>query len=154
VRPALKWPNDLVADGRKLAGVLAETAPPAVVVGVGINVNWPQPLPVELEGTATALNHVSGRVVDGEDLLAALLETLGALYPDWDRVAAEYRRACSTVGQVVRVELGHESVEGTAVDLTDEGHLLLDVEGRYRIVASGDVVHLRAVAGHGSGPAR
>ena len=55
-RPLLKWPNDVVVDDRKLAGILAEVVGQAVVVGIGLNVNWPSPLPPELADTATAAN--------------------------------------------------------------------------------------------------
>ena len=148
VRPALKWPNDLVVgDGeageRKLAGVLAEVELPAVVVGIGVNVAWPAELPPELAGRATALNHVTGRDVSREALLERLLGRLEAMLSDWEGVAYEYRRRCSTLGRSVRLELAGGTVTGTALDVTDEGHLVVDAEGSRRTVAAGDVVHLR-----------
>src|SRR4051794_41904164 len=80
-RPGLKWPNDLVVDDRKLAGVLAEAdlsdaAAPAVVVGIGINLNWPDELPPEIATIAVAANHVAGRPVDRDAVLDALLAHL------------------------------------------------------------------------------
>ena len=147
-RPVLRWPNDLLAADphggeRKLAGVLAEAALPAVVVGLGLNLNWPPELPAELAGTATAANHLAGREVDREAVLASLLGDLGALYGDWAAVASGYRRSCSTLGRTVRVELHDEAFTGTAADVTDEGHLLVDVGACLRTVTAGDVVHLR-----------
>jgi BirA family biotin operon repressor/biotin-[acetyl-CoA-carboxylase] ligase len=73
----------------------------------------------------------------------ALLSRLGDLYGDWATVAREYRRACVTVGREVRVELADESFTGTAADVTDEGHLLVDVGMCLRTVIAADVVHLR-----------
>ncbi len=148
VRPAVKWPNDLVVDDggageRKLAGVLAEVALPAVVVGIGINVNWPPELPPELAGRATALNHLAGRDVSREGLLERLLAGVDARLPDWQAVASEYRRRCATLGRPVRVELAGGTVDGTAVDLTGDGHLVVDGEGGRRTVGAGDVVHVR-----------
>jgi BirA family biotin operon repressor/biotin-[acetyl-CoA-carboxylase] ligase len=62
-------------------------------------------------------------------------------------VASEFRRRCATLGRAVRVELADESFTGTASDVSDEGHLLVDVGMCLRTVAAGDVVHLRPVAG-------
>jgi BirA family biotin operon repressor/biotin-[acetyl-CoA-carboxylase] ligase len=173
VAAGLKWPNDLVLRGtdggpdRKLGGILAEADWPAgsdvaagyrrpsprqrvvVVVGVGLNVNWPADLPDELADSATALNHVTGRPVDREDLLVAILRRLdrhyGALVAG-DRAAVfdAWRARSATLGRRVRVDLGPDDVEGTAVDVTDDGHLVVETdEGSRRTFAVGDVVHLR-----------
>ena len=138
-RPELKWPNDLVVDDRKLAGVLAEADLPAVVVGIGINVNWD----VEVPNGGVAANQVAGRRVDVEALLSSLLERLGRRYGDWEAVARDYRRASATIGRTVRVDLADESFTGTAADISDDGHLLVDVGMCLRTVTAGDVVHLR-----------
>ena len=141
-RPSLKWPNDLVVGDRKLAGVLAEVDPPAVVVGIGLNVNWPPSLLGGLD--ATAANHEAGHHVDRDAILAALLQALTDLDGRWDDVVADYRRSCSTLGRHVRVQLAGESFTGCAADVTDAGHLLVDVGAARRTVSAGDVVHLRS----------
>jgi BirA family transcriptional regulator, biotin operon repressor / biotin---[acetyl-CoA-carboxylase] ligase len=154
VEPGLKWPNDLLVDDRKLAGVLAEAdraAPsgPAVVVGIGINVNWPDPLPDELEATATSLDRLAGRPVDRVELLVELLVGLEARYAGLGdaagrvALASEYRRRCSTIGRAVRVELADESFTGEACDVNDAGQLLVTTDACLRTVSAGDVVHLR-----------
>ena len=140
-RPGLKWPNDLVVDDRKLAGVLAEAALPAVVVGIGINVNWD----TEVPNGGIAANQVAGRPVDLEALLSTLLDRLSARYGDWDGVARDYRRGSATIGREVRVEVADESFTGTASDITDDGHLLVDVGVCLRTVTAGDVIHLRPI---------
>lgn len=146
----VKWPNDLLVDNRKLAGVLSESMIGAddsstVVVGMGINVNWPPVLPADLAHLATALNRESGRQVDRGELLVALLENLDDYLDDWAAVAHDYQGRCATVGREVRVDLGERGLlEGTAVGITDDG--LLEVEdrdGNAVTVAVGDVVHLR-----------
>lgn len=149
VAPALKWPNDLVLDDRKLGGVLAESTVAgdrldAVVVGLGLNVNWPA-LPAELAATAVSLNHVCGQGVDREDLLAAILTRLDHWYPPGDELAALYRELLGTIGRDVQVTLPDGSFDGVAVDVTPQGHLVVevDVEGERRTLAAGDVVHLR-----------
>ena len=157
-RPDLKWPNDLLVGDRKVAGVLAEAdlgtgggtgggagRGLAVVVGIGINVNWPAELPDELADIATAANLVTGADVDRWDLLTDMLAHLGERYGDWTRVASDYRRSCATIGRIVRVELADETFTGTAADVTDDGHLLVDIGMCVRTVSAGDVLHLRGV---------
>jgi BirA family transcriptional regulator, biotin operon repressor / biotin---[acetyl-CoA-carboxylase] ligase len=154
VEPGLKWPNDLLVDDRKLAGVLAEadlgsTGGPAVVVGIGINVNWPDPLPGELEATATSLDRAAGRPVGREPLLVELLVGLERRYAGLGdaggraALASEYRTRCSTIGRDVRVELADESFTGSACDVNDAGQLLVSTDACLRTISAGDVVHLR-----------
>ncbi|MBV8960752.1 MAG: biotin--[acetyl-CoA-carboxylase] ligase, partial [Actinobacteria bacterium] len=139
-RPGLKWPNDLVVDDRKLAGVLTEIDGPNVVPGIGINVNWPPDLPDELALIATAVNHVAGREIDRDALLVALLVHLSDRYGHWSEVAKEYRASCATLHRVVRVDLPDESFTGTAADVTDDGHLIVETSVCLRTVSAGDVV--------------
>jgi BirA family biotin operon repressor/biotin-[acetyl-CoA-carboxylase] ligase len=147
-RPALKWPNDLIVDDRKLGGILAEVPQPgAVVVGLGLNVTWSQP-PEGLESTGVALNQVTGVDVDRELVFAAVLANLERRYRELRTapggLVAAYRRGCSTIGREVRVELPSSSFTGTAVEVNDDGHLVLhDRHGAPRVVAAGDVVHIR-----------
>lgn len=171
--PRLKWPNDLVWPGdgsapdRKLAGILAEAdwpagsavsagwKPPAdhekavVIVGIGLNVAWPDDLPDELAEIAVAMNHITNTPVDREDLLIALLTALAPRYAalvagDRASLLADWRTRSATLGRQVRIDLGTDDVEGTAVDVTDQGHLVVEtLEGERRTLAVGDVVHLR-----------
>ncbi len=158
VVPSLKWPNDLVVGERKLAGVLAEAAWPAspsepdvvVVVGLGVNVTWPSPLPDEIRDTAVALNQL-GVVADREAILVAFLRRLetryGELVDRGDRASlmAAWRQRSATLDRRVRVDLGTREVEGTAVDVTDDGHLVVDTgRGNRETLAAGDVIHLRS----------
>lgn len=154
---------------RKLAGILAEADWPAgsavsdgwrqpgpeergvVVVGIGLNVNWPAELPPELADIAVAANQCAGHDIDREDLLAALLHRLDPLYRDLvdggpaaGNVFDQWRQRSATLGRRVRVDLGSEDVVGTAVDVTSDGHLIIEtVEGDRRTFAAGDVVHVR-----------
>ncbi len=94
-------------------------------------------------GPAVALDQVAGRHVDPDALLGALLDELAGLHGRWEDVAGAYRRQCTTLGRLVRVDLDGESFTGTAADVTAEGHLLVDVGVCLRTVVAGDVVHLR-----------
>ena len=121
VEPVLKWPNDLLLDGAKLAGVLAEaefagTALTAVIVGIGINVAWPGPP----EAGGTCLDDVGGTAqpVDRQVLLHRLLEALEPRCELLEEAAGrraladEVRRRCATLGQRVRVILAGEELIG------------------------------------------
>lgn len=143
----LKWPNDLVVDDRKLAGILAEAAGAAVVVGMGLNVHWDE-LPAELASIATACNLCGG--VSGADrgeLLGAWLAALDHRLGSLEAVTAAARARTATLGRRVRVELPNETFEALAVDLDPAGHLVVRPDGKPdRVIAAGDVVHLRAAA--------
>jgi BirA family transcriptional regulator, biotin operon repressor / biotin---[acetyl-CoA-carboxylase] ligase len=84
VGPELKFPNDVLVDGRKLAGVLAEAREGRVVLGIGINVNISEEeLPVEVDTPATSLLVETGRELDRAELLAELLERVERRYDAW-----------------------------------------------------------------------
>ena len=137
--PDLKWPNDLVVGDAKLAGVLSEVEGDAVVVGLGMNVSSAGPWPPG----AVSAEQAAGFPVDVDALLEAVLSGLSARVGRWHEVASEYRRACATLGRTVRVDLADQSFTGTAADVSDDGHLLVDVGMCLRTVTAGDVIHLR-----------
>jgi BirA family biotin operon repressor/biotin-[acetyl-CoA-carboxylase] ligase len=152
VEPVLKWPNDLLVGGYKLAGVLAEadfdgSRLRGVVVGIGVNVGWPGPA----EAGGTCLDDVGGRAqsVDKEIVLDLLLAGLARRRPLLDEeagrrtLADEVRRRCATLGQRVRVTLPNEELTGAASAIDDAGHLVVETESGRRLVSAGDVVHLR-----------
>ncbi|MBO0677694.1 biotin--[acetyl-CoA-carboxylase] ligase [Mycolicibacterium sp. S2-37] len=149
----LKWPNDVLADGHKLAGILAEVATSAatVIVGIGLNVTLTHDeLPVP---TATSLLLLDSPVLDRTVLLSSLLQALATRIGGWqaahgaDAALVEaYRRCSATLGQRVRVDLpGGEEVVGRAIDLDESGRLIVDVGHRCVPLAAGDVTHLRPV---------
>jgi BirA family biotin operon repressor/biotin-[acetyl-CoA-carboxylase] ligase len=150
VRPGLKWPNDLVVDDRKLAGLLAESATggggQALVVGVGINVAG---VPTEVAGIATSCEAVTGRPVDRSALLVSFLCALETRYANLDAsggtdaILSAYRADCVTLGRQVRVEMAGTTLEGKATDVAGSGQLLVtDATGARTAVTAGDVVHL------------
>jgi BirA family biotin operon repressor/biotin-[acetyl-CoA-carboxylase] ligase len=89
IRPDVRFPNDLLLDGRKVAGILAEARDDRVVLGIGINVNVAEDdLPADVDTPATSLLIETGRPVDRPRLLAALLEQLEERYDTWISGAA------------------------------------------------------------------
>ena len=140
----LKWPNDLVVDDRKLAGLLAEADGDALVVGAGCNVNW-EAFPEDLAATATACNLEAGRPVDRDALLDVFLDRFATALASGDAVVEDYRARLATVGRTVRVEhVRGDDVVGTAVGVTDAGALVVrDAQGHDHTVVAADVHHLR-----------
>ncbi|MDT7573523.1 MAG: BirA family transcriptional regulator [Actinomycetota bacterium] len=134
----LKWPNDVLIAGRKVAGLLAEgVAPGGLVVGIGLNVTTTrEELPHD---GATSLRLEDSATTDRDTLLRAILRELATVLGDVDAGRTAYRELCSTIGQAVRVELPATSVEGLAEGVDDDGRL--SVNGIS--YGAGDVVHLR-----------
>lgn len=136
---SLKWPNDVMIGDRKLAGVLAQAGTDGggwVVVGVGMNVGWAPP-----EAAMLGAEH------DPLAVLADLLAALDRLDLDGEDVTAAHRGALATIGRQVRVELAEGPIVGEAVDVTDDGALVVRVDGVDRVIRVGDVVHLRDAGG-------
>jgi|CXWL01.1.fsa_nt_gi BirA family biotin operon repressor/biotin-[acetyl-CoA-carboxylase] ligase len=159
VAPRLKWPNDLVLSQGKLAGILAERADDALVVGMGLNIDWPS-VPEELTGIATAISLAGASSVPSRDvLLVAWLRRWHGWLTILDapagaqRVRAAYEHMSATLGTEVRIQLPNETFEGTATAFTDSGHLVLDTALGRREISAGDLIHLR-VKGRGSGAGR
>jgi BirA family biotin operon repressor/biotin-[acetyl-CoA-carboxylase] ligase len=141
----VKWPNDLVVDDRKLAGVLAEAdGAGAVVVGMGLNVKA-DAFPAELADLATACDLHAASPVDRVALLAEWLRAFDHWLDALDGVLTAAADRSATLGRRIRVELAHETFSGVALGLTAEGYLtvLSDDNGKERIVTAGDVIHLR-----------
>ncbi|PRY68874.1 BirA family biotin operon repressor/biotin-[acetyl-CoA-carboxylase] ligase [Glaciihabitans tibetensis] len=157
----LKWPNDVLIDGKKVAGLLAELLPSlaGVVIGSGVNLAIPAselPTPVS---TSMGLHDHDGSLPEGEDLadqvLAAYLQAVRVLYDDYLRfggdaeasgLLADVSEKCSSLGQQVRVELpGGVALFGVAIALDQSGRLLVkrSADGAVQAVAAGDVTHLR-----------
>lgn len=145
----VKWPNDVLVDGRKICGILAEATADAVVVGSGVNTTMTaEQLPVP---TATSFA-VLGVAVDEDRLLADYLRGLdllvSALAASDDAVASGLHAAvterCATIGLAVRASLpGGGVLEGEATALDSEGRLIVSVDGRAHAISAGDVVHVR-----------
>ncbi|MFC6080805.1 biotin--[acetyl-CoA-carboxylase] ligase [Sphaerisporangium aureirubrum] len=151
VEVRLKWPNDLLVGELKLAGVLAERAEGAVVVGMGLNVSVrAEELPVP---TATSLVLSEAECADRDPLLRAVLREVESHYRDW--VAADgdadacglrsaYLGMSATVGRDVRVELpGERVLRGVATGVDAAGHLVVRTGDGEQTLSVGDVVHVR-----------
>jgi len=140
----LKWPNDLVVDDRKLAGILAEAdGAGAIVVGMGLNLRS-DAFPPEIAGIATALDRHAAHGVDRDDVLVAWLRGLDHWLGVLDYVVAAAANRSATIGRDVRVELARDTFAGVATRMTPEGYLVVArADGTEHTVTAGDVIHLR-----------
>ncbi|PZF58972.1 biotin--[acetyl-CoA-carboxylase] ligase [Curtobacterium sp. MCSS17_008] len=153
-RVLVKWPNDVLVDGRKVCGILCQVAADgSVVVGAGVNLTIPADALPTPTSTSLAVAGAPGDAVGlGDAVLSAfttaVLEAVGALVDGGagaEAVRSHVRAACGTIGRRVRLELpdgGVEEVDATGID--DDGRITIrDRDGRSRGVAVGDLTHLR-----------
>lgn len=147
--PELKWPNDVLWDGRKLCGILAEAAgfpeDPRIVIGLGVNVSLTrEELPVP-HATSLALEGVD---ITAEDMAVTVLEALHERLAQWATGARtlmdDYRAECITIAKPVRVDAPTGQLWGTVTDVASDGRIdLLAEDGSRHLIAAGDVTHLR-----------
>lgn len=155
----IKWPNDVLCEGKKTAGILAEVSPagadiPEVIVGMGVNVSWnEEDVPEEIRGRATALSLCAGRPLDRDRMLAGSLAETGRILEGIEQEMAvspgvmpaagsEVQDRMVHLGERVRVRGAGEEMEGTCTGLTPQGYLQLD--GGRRVVAGELILHREA----------
>ncbi len=155
LRCDLKWPNDVQHGGRKVAGVLAEARPGPegatdVFLGIGVNLRTPSGLPPEVATLATSVEQ-EGRPAPAREVLLVALS--GALERRAEQAAADpaalvrdWRSRLNTLGQRVRLALPDgNAVDGLAVDVAEDGALVVEVGGERRTFSAGDVTTTRPV---------
>ncbi len=143
----LKWPNDVLHEGRKIAGLLAEARHGErldVFLGIGINVRATSEMPPEVQRIATSIERAGAPPPSLETLLSALSATLEPWVEQVDRdpatLIAEWRSQLDTLGRRVRLATPSGKVEGEAVDVNERGELLLRLDdGTVSAYAAGDV---------------
>lgn len=150
--PEIKWPNDILYRGRKLAGILTEMGAELdrikhVVIGAGLNVNQSaEDFPPELRRQATSLQMESGQAVARPVLAAEILRQLDLDYArigqgKFGEIADEWARQCSTLGLRVSIQVGNRQVNGLAEALDADGALLVRAHhGHLERIVGGDVI--------------
>jgi BirA family transcriptional regulator, biotin operon repressor / biotin---[acetyl-CoA-carboxylase] ligase len=133
----LKWPNDVLVDGAKVAGILVELADGVFVAGMGVNLWWPDPPPgwgaLFADAPEDALS-----VELGTSWAAELLNLVAAGPDQWPR--DDYRESCATLGREIEWD---PAGRGRAVDVAADGSLVVEVDGTTTALASGEIRHLR-----------
>lgn len=133
----IKWPNDLLFNGKKFAGCLVETTPYGVVLGIGMNVNEN----VHTDQPTTSLKEISGKTWDVENLATQITEEF---LRNWTRGFSdfwqEFQGFLAYKGQWVKCEIGKEIVEGTLLGITNKGFLQIEKEnGEVVELSSGEI---------------
>jgi BirA family transcriptional regulator, biotin operon repressor / biotin---[acetyl-CoA-carboxylase] ligase len=150
-RALIKWPNDIIINDKKVAGILTEMEAEAdrvrfIVLGIGINVNTRLPA---LPHTASSIAHMTGKPVSRRALLIALIERLDRNYNTLNRsgfseIRLQWKGLSSTLGQRVRANCMRKTIEGTASDIDIDGALKIRMDnGFYERVFAGDLIILR-----------
>ena len=152
LKPGIKWPNDILIQGRKTAGILTELSAELdhikyLVIGIGVDVNVaPTEFPPDLRKLATSLRIEAGRPLNRADVAVAILRALDDDYAriaagHFEAVANEWAEHCTTLGQPVTIHIGDRRIHGRAEALDEDGALLLRTEhGRLERIIGGDVM--------------
>lgn len=144
--PSIRWPNDVLLDGKKLAGILTEAKNGAVVIGIGVNVTTPA---TDLPETAISLCDVLQRSLHPHQVTGAFWRRFAVWYDVWSRqgfppLHEALRPHLALFGEVIHIRAGSEAFEGTAADLDDQGRLLVRLDsGIVRAFEVGEVSLLR-----------
>ena len=157
-RPAIKWTNDLVYGHKKLGGILTELSLNSsgldfCIIGIGINcLQKKEDFPPELQDMAASLSMVAGSPVSPALLAARLMETLYTMDQDLltgkEKMLETYRRNCITLGQEISLVRGSEVRHGKALDIDDEGALLVEFDSGSREIVSSGEVSIRGMYGY------
>ena len=141
VESSLKWPNDVLCKGKKIAGILAEHRAGKVVLGIGVNVNEQlTDFPDELQAGATSVLLVSGGTIQRERLLADIINGLESLLGPFSKdIGARWMALCAHVDQAVTFRSGDATVEGIFEGLDDTGHALINSGNGAVAFSAGDL---------------
>ncbi len=157
LRPGIKWTNDLVCGGKKLAGILTELvtagSDTAAIIGIGMNCSQSaEEFPPELQAMATSLSAATGQRQDPAFLAAALLEALAemdrALFSGQQEMLERYRSGCITLGREVSLVQADTVRHGTALDILPDGALLVQLEDGSREAVNSGEVSVRGMYGY------
>ncbi len=147
----IKWPNDIIVHGRKLAGILTEVSAEMddvnyVIIGLGVNVNIPYDLfPPDIGDTASSIILETGRQFPRIRILRAYLEWFEKYYAlvrksGFGPVLKRWKDLSDIIGRKVQIDLVHQSYAGEVLDVDENGVLVLeDSAGTLRRIFSGDV---------------
>ena len=152
LKPRIKWPNDVLINGKKVCGILIENdirkgSLASTVIGIGINVNVRISDFPEISGIATSLSDQKSSPVSRLSLVRYLLMEMERLYwylPQSESVFEQWKNHLETLGQAVRVTQNETVYTGVAESVAPDGSLLLrDAEGELITISAGDVSRIR-----------
>ena len=143
----LKWTNDVLIDGKKVCGILCELTGevenPLIIVGIGINVNNPAPK----EFNAISLKDVHGKQLNRSEVLGKVLRSFAKYYRmltggDWAKIRERWKELSDTLGKDVVVRVAGREYKGKAIDIDEDGALLLEKDGKIVRIYSGECFYM------------
>lgn len=148
--PSIKWPNDILLNGKKVVGILTELKAEAdqvhaVIIGPGINVNQTSnDFPEELKDVATSLQMELGEKVDRAALIQTIMSTFEKRYDEYMTygfapIKQLWESYAVTIGKRIIARTVNGQYAGTALGINDEGVLLLETEGGIQNIYSADI---------------
>ena len=137
VSPVIRWANDVLVNGKKICGTLIENTFSGAyitrsIVGIGINVN--NTIPAELEKIATTLSAELNREIKVFAVKEAILRNL-----EKDYSVIDYKKYINWLGKEVTLKLGEESITAIALDIAEDGRLIVDINGEIKKISSAEV---------------
>lgn len=143
LRPVLKWPNDVLVNSRKIAGILIESEPRAAIVGIGVNV-MQESFPPDLSSEATSVALEGGSCTDVETVAAVILERLFATCVlSFEEILGRWRKYMWGLGRSVDVVTEAGTISGKITGIDTDGALLIDRGGIVRRVVAADALNIR-----------
>ncbi len=144
----IKWPNDIVLNKKKICGILSEifvdeNTVKYVICGIGVNLNT-EKFPDEISNIACSVKSECGIDIVKNDLLSEILNEFEPLYYEYiqnglKNIIDDYKKNCITVGKEVLLTGTNYNCNAYALDLTDEGELIVLIDGEKKIISSGEV---------------
>lgn len=159
IKSSIKWPNDILINGKKISGILTEISGEInmvdyLIMGIGVNVNLNKAdIPKELKDKATSINIEEGKFINRKLLMANILNEFEDLYIDFkdngniSKTVEICRENSVLIGKEVNVIRGKENRKGIAVDINEEGELVVEFETGIEKIYSGEV-SLRGLTGY------
>ncbi len=152
----IKWPNDVIINSKKVAGVLTEMSAELnkinyIVCGIGININTTE-FEEELFNKATSLYLTSGKKYDRSDILEKVLYEFESLYFEFlenglNNILSEYKANCINLGAIAKAVFKDKTIIGKVVDINTDGELILETDNGKITISSGEV-SVRGILGY------
>lgn len=150
VKPQIKWPNDVLIDGKKIAGILAESSIKGgelngIVIGVGINLNsTPQEL-LKIDQKATSLNLETNKKIDKELFLREIIDKFFEKYEKFlsigfEMIKNDYTQKCSFLGSKIKIKEFDSSFDAIAKNILDDGTLCVKLNDQTKTLKTGDIL--------------
>lgn len=154
----IKWPNDIVADGKKLCGILTEATMEEqtvtkIINGIGINVNS-EKFPENISDTATSLYLITGKKSVRTDIVNGILDSFEKYYTmliekeNTEEIIEKYKSLCVNIGKKVVSISKNETIEGTAIDISPAGELIIEKDDGTTVSVNAGEVSVRGIYGY------